>query len=120
MFQRAFGFLQPAPHSWEPARYLVVFALPRLRLAPSFEGHAPRPGRAAPCPERPSPSFSLVAKILVRLARLHTASHTPPQASSRKNPSPSRSTGCASRFAHPCNGAAPAEPQTATPHPCTP
>src|ERR1700675_4254158 len=99
MFQQAFGF---------------------LRLAPLPEGSAPPRGPVVRRLERPFPSFVLVAIIREGLARPHTASHTPPQASSTKNPSPSHSTGCASRSAHPCNDAAPAESQTTAPRRCTP
>src|SRR6266566_7209162 len=70
--------------------------------------------------ERPFLNFVPVTTIREGLARPHTASHTPPQASSTKNPSPSRSTGCASRSAHPCNDAGPAESQTRAPRRYTP
>src|SRR5260370_13956276 len=94
MFQQVFGFVQPAP-SLEG-------------LSPKPEGPAPPRGPDAPVPKPPFPNFARLTIIRERLARLRTASHTPPQASSTKNPSPSRSTGCASRSAHPCNDAAPA------------
>src|SRR6266403_1897466 len=94
MFQQAFGFLRlaPPPACSPPPRGPVVRRL-----------------------ERPFPSFVPVTIIREGLAPPRTASHTPPQASSTKNPSPSRSTGCASRSAHPCNDAAPAESQTKAP-----
>src|SRR5712691_2911898 len=91
MFQQAFGF---------------------VRLAPQPEVPAPLRGPFLPSPKRPFLNFARVGTIHERLARPRTASHTPPQASSTKNLSPSRSIGCASRFAHPCSDAAPAEPQT--------
>src|SRR5712692_1397987 len=97
MFQQAFGF---------------------VRLAPILEGFAPKPGGSVPPSgpfvpgsKRPFLNSARVGTIRELLVRLHTASHTPPQASSTKNLRPSRSIGCASRFAHPCSDAAPAEPQ---------
>src|SRR6266404_4189851 len=91
MFQQVFGF---------------------LRLSPKPAGSAPPRGPVVQRLERPFLNFVRLTTIREGLARPHTASHTPPQASSTKNPSPSRSTGCASRSAHPCNDAAPAESQT--------
>src|SRR5205814_2073882 len=124
MFQRVFGFLPPALTSLAFAPQLAPSVPARARLAPSFEGLAPVLAWAAawvaPCSEPPFPNFSPPPKILVRLAWPHTASHTPPQPSSKKNPSPSHLTGCASRFSHPCSDAAPAERQIRAPRRCTP
>src|SRR5882672_5955509 len=94
MFQQAFGFFS---------------------LAPILEGLTPHSARLAPIRGQLvllAPSFE---GSLAGPARLHTVSHTPPPALSTKNLSPSRSIGCASRFAHPCNDAAPAAPQTGAP-----
>src|SRR5258708_30335374 len=106
MFQQAFGFAQPA-------LYLEG-------LSPKPEGPAPPRGPNAPVPKPPFPNFARLTIIRERLARLPTASHTPPQASSTENPSPSPSTGCASRSAHPCNDAAPAVRRIAAPRQYTP
>src|SRR6267142_24675 len=84
MFQQAFGFVPSAP---------------------------PR-GSFVPSPGRPSLNFVWLPLLREQPVRLHTASHIPPRALSTKNPSPSRSTGCASRFAHPYNDAAPAAQHT--------
>src|SRR5882724_2209247 len=95
MFQRAFGFFS---------------------LAPILEGLAPHSAPLAPIPAQLvllAPSFE---GSLAEPARLHTVSHTPPPALSTKNPSSCRSTGCASRSAHPYNDAAPAAPQTGALH----
>src|SRR5260370_18861704 len=94
MFQQAFGFVQPAPYP--------------EGLSPKPEGPAPSRGPNAPVPKPPFPNFARLTTIRERLARLRTASHTPPQASSPNNASPSRSTGCASTSLHPLNDAAPA------------
>src|SRR5260370_42675989 len=127
MFQQAFGFVWPAPNSWGPAPWPEGSLPSCAPLAPNFESVFPRSGR-------PLLNSARVAKLRVRLlllvpslvgirerlARPPTASHTPPQPSSMNNPSPSPSTGSASRFARPCNDAAPAELQTRAPHRCTP
>src|SRR6266404_521392 len=99
MFQQAFGFfsLAPVPEGLAPhSAQLAPIRGQLVLLAPSFEGS------------------------LAGLARLHTASHTPPPALSRKNPWPCRSIGCASRSAHPYNDAAPAALQTGALHRCIP
>src|SRR5258705_11935201 len=99
MFQLAFGF---------------------VRLAPQPEFPAPPLGPFPPSLKRPFLNFARVGTIRERFAQPHTASHTLPQASSTKSPSPFRSTGCASRSAHPCSDGAPAAPRTKEPHRYTP
>src|SRR6266849_7289148 len=120
MFQQAFGFVRLVPIPLGLAQNSSVLAPqpagsapPRGRLAPTLE-------RVVPCPERPFLSSARVTNTREQFARPRTASHTRRQASSTKNLSPSRSTGCASRSAHPCNDAAPAEPRTAAPRRYTP
>jgi len=56
--------------------------------APDPAGSA-RPAARGPEPGAPFLNFARLTIIRERLARLRTASHTAPQASSRKNPSPS-------------------------------
>src|SRR5260370_1996195 len=133
MFQQAFGFVRPAPISSGPAPLPEGSVPPRARLAPILEALAPNFAAAFPCSERPFSNSAPAAKLRVRflltvpsletfrerLARPGIPSHTPPQASSTKNPSPSRSTRCASRSAHPCSDAAPADPPTTAPRPYT-
>src|SRR5258708_33347524 len=115
MFQQAFGFAELAPKPKASAQ-------PLGPLVPGLERLFPNSARGAKLRARLvllAPSFE---GSLEELAPLHTASYTRPQPSATKNPSPSRSTGCASRPAHPCNDAVPAGPYTAAPHrntPCT-
>src|SRR5229473_825419 len=106
MFQQAFGF--------------VLFAQGLEALAPQSARPAQPCAPPAPSPQSPFLNFARVGTIREQLAPLHTASHTPLQASSMKNPAPSHSTGCASRSARPCSDAAPAEPRTAAPRRNTP
>src|SRR5713226_7076209 len=105
MFQQAFGFLRLAQNLGE--------------LSPQPAGPAPPRGRLVPGPQRPFLNSARVGTILDPLAPSHTASHTPPPASSTKNPWPSRLIGCASRSVHPCNDAAPAAPRTTALPRCT-
>src|SRR5229473_1138725 len=112
MFQQAFGFVGVAPILEHPAPQPAGSVSSRARPAPTLEGLPPFLERPAPGPARPFPNSARLGTILARPALLRTASHTPQPASSTKSPSPFHSTGCASRSAHPCNDAAPAELQT--------
>src|SRR5260370_7596738 len=106
MFQQAFGFVQPAP-------YLEG-------LSPKPEGPAPPRGPDAPVPKPPFPNFARLTIIRERLARVRTPSHTPPQASSTQNPSPSPSTGCPSKSPPPSTGPTPPLPPIPPPPPYPP
>src|SRR6266403_3708405 len=120
MFQQAFGFVRFALVLKHLAPQPADSVSPRARpVVPMLEGFPPLLERVAPGPARPFRNSAEVGTLLGRLvlsleglALLRTASHTPRPASSTKNPSPFRSTGCASRSVHPCNDAGPAEPQT--------
>src|SRR5437879_4418155 len=109
MIQQAFGFvpLTPIPEGFAPQP--VASAPPRGSLVSSLKQ-----------PFLNSPRVGRVGTIREQLSPLHIASHTRPRTSSRKNPAPSHSTGCASRSARPCNDAAPAELQTIAPRRNTP
>src|SRR6266566_6126110 len=69
-------------------------------------------------PSRPFPDSRplALARIRVPPAPPHTGSRIRRPALSRKNPSPYRSVGCASRSARPCNDATPAALRTRAPH----
>src|ERR1700746_584145 len=120
MFQQAFGFVRLAAPNLEElapvqerlAPRPVGSALPRARLAPLVEGLPPLLQRTDPDPALPFLNSARLGTILAWPALLRIVSHTLQPASSTKNPSPFRSTGCASRSAHPCNDAGPAVPQT--------